>query len=57
LGVIASGGVASLEDLARLEAAGNIEGAIIGQALYTGVVSLADAIRTARSLAKHGSTL
>jgi phosphoribosylformimino-5-aminoimidazole carboxamide ribotide isomerase len=48
LRVIASGGVASLEDLARLRATGDIEGTIIGQALYTGVVSLADAIRTAR---------
>ena len=49
LRVIASGGVASLEDLVRLRAAGNIEGVIIGQALYTGALSLPDAIRTARS--------
>lgn len=48
LQVIASGGVASLEDLKRLKVAGNIEGVIIGQALYTGAVSLSDAIRTAR---------
>ena len=47
LQVIASGGVASLEDLKRLKAAGNIEGVIIGQALYAGAVSLADAIYTA----------
>jgi phosphoribosylformimino-5-aminoimidazole carboxamide ribotide isomerase len=45
LAVIASGGVASLEDLRRLEARGNIEGVIIGQALYTGTLSLRDAIR------------
>lgn len=57
LWVIASGGVASLEDLIHLRAAqarlardgsgGRIEGAIIGQALYTGAVSLADAIEAA----------
>lgn len=49
LRVIASGGVASLEDLVRLEATGGIEGVIIGQALYTGAILLPDAIRTARS--------
>jgi len=57
LQVIASGGVASLEDIVRLGAsqptgsgsAGRIEGVIIGQALYTGAVSLPDAIRTARN--------
>ncbi len=57
LRVIASGGVASLEDLVRLRAAqarlarsgsaGRIEGVIIGQALYTGTLSLPDAIETA----------
>jgi len=59
LQVIASGGVASLEDIVRLGASrsrsaggdsmGRIEGVIIGQALYTGAVSLPDAIRTARN--------
>jgi phosphoribosylformimino-5-aminoimidazole carboxamide ribotide isomerase len=57
LQVIASGGVASLEDIARLKASresagesvGGIEGVIIGQALYTGAVSLPEAIRTARN--------
>ena len=57
LQVIASGGVASLEDIARLNAShesagksvGDIEGVIIGKALYTGAVSLPDAIRTARN--------
>jgi phosphoribosylformimino-5-aminoimidazole carboxamide ribotide isomerase len=47
LQVIASGGVASLEDVARLQAQDGVEGVIIGQALYTGAVSLADAIRAA----------
>lgn len=46
LRVIASGGVASLNDirnLAQLNAAG-IEGVIVGQALYTGAVRLEEAI-------------
>jgi phosphoribosylformimino-5-aminoimidazole carboxamide ribotide isomerase len=57
LRVIASGGVASLKDLDHLRAAqarlvdigstGIIEGVIIGQALYTGALSLPDAIETA----------
>ena len=49
LRVIASGGVASLEDLVHLRAAGGVEGVIIGQALYAGAVSLPEALRTARS--------
>lgn len=58
LQVIASGGVASLDDVARLKAkanrrasdglSGGIEGVIIGQALYTGTVSLSEAIRMAK---------
>jgi phosphoribosylformimino-5-aminoimidazole carboxamide ribotide isomerase len=60
LQVIASGGVASLEDIKRLKAShesdsgstGEIEGVIIGQALYTGVVSLPDAIRGAGAAAE-----
>lgn len=50
LRVIASGGVASLADLTRLtaQAGAGIEGVIIGQALYTGAVSLPAAIRVAR---------
>lgn len=60
LRVIASGGVASLADLVRLAAvarlpaegvpqspAGGIEGVIVGQALYTGEISLPEAIRAA----------
>ena len=60
LQVIASGGVASLDDIARLrasresagESTGDIEGVIIGQAIYTGAVSLPDAIRAARDPAE-----
>jgi phosphoribosylformimino-5-aminoimidazole carboxamide ribotide isomerase len=48
LQVIASGGVASAEDVTRLKAEGGIEGVIIGQALYTGAVSLPEAIRAAK---------
>jgi phosphoribosylformimino-5-aminoimidazole carboxamide ribotide isomerase len=49
LRVIASGGVASLQDIRRLKAAGEdkIEGVIVGQALYSGAVSLGEAIRAA----------
>lgn len=50
LRVIASGGVASVEDVARLQAhtQAGIEGVIIGQALYTGAVSLPEALRAGR---------
>lgn len=48
LRVIASGGVGSLEDIRALAAAPEVEGVIVGQALYTGVVSLADALALAR---------
>jgi phosphoribosylformimino-5-aminoimidazole carboxamide ribotide isomerase len=49
LKVIASGGVASLEDVTLLRAQmdAGIEGVIIGQALYTGAVSLPGAIQEA----------
>ena len=47
LGVIASGGVATLEQVATLarRSTAGIEGAIIGQALYAGELALRDAIR------------
>ena len=46
--VIASGGVASLDDVSRLAAlvSAGVEGAIIGTALYTGAFTLEDALRT-----------
>jgi phosphoribosylformimino-5-aminoimidazole carboxamide ribotide isomerase len=49
LKVIASGGVSSLVDLVQLKAyaKAGIEGVIIGQALYTGAISLAEAIQAA----------
>jgi phosphoribosylformimino-5-aminoimidazole carboxamide ribotide isomerase len=49
LKVIASGGVAGPDDIRRVaevEAAG-VEGVIVGQALYTGAISLPEAIRLA----------
>ncbi|TNC47997.1 1-(5-phosphoribosyl)-5-[(5-phosphoribosylamino)methylideneamino]imidazole-4-carboxamide isomerase [Rubellimicrobium rubrum] len=42
--VIASGGVSSLDDLARLKATGVIAGAIVGRALYDGAVDLRTAL-------------
>jgi phosphoribosylformimino-5-aminoimidazole carboxamide ribotide isomerase len=44
--VIASGGVTTVDDIARLAAAG-LAGCIIGRALYEGTLLLADAIRAA----------
>lgn len=47
LELIASGGVSSLEDVARLRALG-LYGAIIGKAYYTGDISLREAVEAAR---------
>ncbi|HPC74732.1 MAG TPA: HisA/HisF-related TIM barrel protein, partial [Syntrophales bacterium] len=49
--VIASGGVAGIADVKKLLAAekDGIIGVIIGKALYTGALSLEEAIGTARS--------
>jgi phosphoribosylformimino-5-aminoimidazole carboxamide ribotide isomerase len=56
--VIASGGVTSIDDVARLSDAG-LAGCIIGRALYEGTLSLADAIRVAadNSVSKDSLTL
>jgi len=43
IAVIASGGVSSLEHIQHLSALG-VEGVIIGTALYTGAIELADVI-------------
>ena len=50
LAIIASGGVKGMEDILALQplAMRGIEGVIIGKALYTGAISLADALRVAR---------
>ncbi len=49
--VIASGGVGSLEDIAKLRALNkqNLRGVIVGKALYDGRISLADAVALAQS--------
>ncbi len=44
--IVASGGVTTIDDVARLAAAG-LAGCIIGRALYEGTLSLAEAIRAA----------
>lgn len=51
LAVIASGGISQLSDLTALAAAG-AEGAILGQALYTGAVDLSAAIEHLRTAVK-----
>lgn len=50
LKVIASGGVRGMEDIVELKplADQGIEGVIIGKALYTGAITLKDALRVAR---------
>jgi phosphoribosylformimino-5-aminoimidazole carboxamide ribotide isomerase len=50
LAVIASGGVATLDDIRRVKAveAGGVEGVIVGKALYAGQVDLAQALEIAR---------
>ena len=47
LDLIASGGVSSMEDVARLRALG-LYGAIIGKAYYTGDIDLREAVEAAR---------
>lgn len=48
LQVIASGGVASLDNIRRLRMAGTIAGVVTGKALYAGVFTLQAALRAAR---------
>jgi phosphoribosylanthranilate isomerase len=43
--VIASGGVASTDELLELAKIDGVEGAIVGKALYTGAFGLEDALR------------
>ena len=51
LPVIASGGVGSIEDIRRLSSL-PVEGIIVGRALYTGEVSLPEAVRVVREAAQ-----
>lgn len=52
LRIIASGGVAALDDVRQLRRheADGVVGVVVGQALYTGALSLADAIRVAEAV-------
>jgi phosphoribosylformimino-5-aminoimidazole carboxamide ribotide isomerase len=45
LPVLASGGVASVDDLRRLAEVPGVEGCVVGHALYTGAIDLAEALR------------
>lgn len=45
MAVIASGGMSTLDDLRRLSEHPGIEAAIIGRALYTGAIDLAEAVQ------------
>ena len=49
--IVASGGVSSLEDVAALEKMG-LYGAILGKALYTGHIDLAEAVKLAKGEGK-----
>jgi phosphoribosylformimino-5-aminoimidazole carboxamide ribotide isomerase len=49
--VLASGGVASVDDLVRLARVPGVEGTVVGRALYTGAVDLGHALRAVRSSA------
>jgi phosphoribosylformimino-5-aminoimidazole carboxamide ribotide isomerase len=44
LPVLASGGVATVDDLVRLAAVPGVLGTVVGRALYTGAISLRDAL-------------
>ena len=44
--ILASGGVASIDDLRRLAAIPGVEGTIVGRALYTGAIDLRQALET-----------
>lgn len=48
LSIIASGGVASLADIRRLQAIPGVSGAILGKAIYTGAIDLKEALELCR---------
>ncbi len=50
LPVLASGGVASVDDLVRLAAVPGVLGAVVGRALYTGAVSLPAALTAVKAV-------
>jgi phosphoribosylformimino-5-aminoimidazole carboxamide ribotide isomerase len=48
--VLASGGVARVEDLTALARVPGVLGTVVGRALYTGAIDLAAAIRAVRAV-------
>ena len=48
LGIIASGGVSSLDDIRRLMGIPGVTGAILGKAIYTGAIDLKEALALCR---------
>ncbi|MDZ4770566.1 MAG: 1-(5-phosphoribosyl)-5-[(5-phosphoribosylamino)methylideneamino] imidazole-4-carboxamide isomerase [Chloroflexota bacterium] len=52
LQVIASGGVSSLDEIARLTSGGIVQGAVIGMALYRGDIRLQEALLAAQTAHK-----
>jgi phosphoribosylformimino-5-aminoimidazole carboxamide ribonucleotide (ProFAR) isomerase len=55
--LIASGGLATLADIRSLGAVERVEAAVIGRALYEGVLDLAEALAAGRSLGAGGPEL
>jgi phosphoribosylformimino-5-aminoimidazole carboxamide ribotide isomerase len=49
--LVVSGGVSTLQDIQKIMKLKNIEGAIIGKALYTGAIQLEAAIALTRGAA------
>lgn len=47
LQVIASGGVSTIHDITRLKQTKQVAGVVVGRALYTGVLTLAEALKAA----------
>lgn len=48
--VLASGGVGTVDDLVKLAATPGVLGAVVGHALYTGAISLADALTAVKAV-------
>jgi phosphoribosylformimino-5-aminoimidazole carboxamide ribotide isomerase len=56
LGVVASGGVSSLDDLEALHDLGFLEGIIAGKAIYEGRINVAESVAVCRGTAGRGGT-
>ena len=53
MSILASGGVSTVDDIRRLVPTG-VEGVIVGRALYTGAVSLAEAVKAVSATGRPG---